>query len=165
MTLLLLVNFTARILLAVCAWMANPPRPPDPVPDGARRARDGRPELPVLDGDPPADVRHLRAPRHAVESTRDDVENRRDAAEGTRDAVVPSTEEHLRAGHGSHRPWSPLVRGISRRCRSRSRPAIPAVGADRCEAAWARRHPGTTKGADRAVGALRGGAVGVRTRG
>ncbi|WP_170982082.1 YihY/virulence factor BrkB family protein [Cellulosimicrobium cellulans] len=113
-TLLLLVNFTARILLAVCAWMANPPRPPDPVPDGARHARDGRPELPVLDGDTPADGRHLRAPRHAVENRRDDVEDRRDAVEGTRDAVVPSTEEHLRAGHGSHRPWSPLVRGIRR---------------------------------------------------
>ena len=62
-TLLLLVNFTARILLAVCAWMADPPRPPDPEPGGPRHARDGRPELPVLDGVSSPEGRHARTGR------------------------------------------------------------------------------------------------------
>ncbi|WP_307868465.1 YihY/virulence factor BrkB family protein [Cellulosimicrobium cellulans] len=95
-TLLILVNFTARILLAVCAWMADPPRPPDPDPD-ARHARDVRPELPVVDATRPT---HVRVARHAVAE---------DPA-----PVAVSTEEHLRAGQGSGRPWSPIVRGVRR---------------------------------------------------
>ncbi|WP_454044484.1 YihY/virulence factor BrkB family protein [Cellulosimicrobium sp. Marseille-Q8652] len=87
-TLLLLVNFTARILLAVCAWMADPPRVPEPEPGGPRHARDGRPELPVLDGAATAAGRHARA----------DAE--------------PGPEEQVRAGHGRGRPWSPVVRGF-----------------------------------------------------
>ena len=70
--------------------------------------------MPVLGGEGRAGEGQLGATRGAVEKRRDEVEDRRDAVEGTRDAVVPSTEEHLRAGHGSHRPWSPLVRGIRR---------------------------------------------------
>ncbi|WP_426311309.1 YihY/virulence factor BrkB family protein [Cellulosimicrobium sp. E-16] len=102
-TLLVLVNFTARILLAVCAWMANPPRPPDPEPDGPRHARDGRPELPVVDGTPTTDARHVRAARHAATE---------DAARSA--VVLVSVEERLRAGQGSGRPWSPIVRGVRR---------------------------------------------------
>jgi membrane protein len=102
-TLLILVNFTARILLAVCAWMADPPRPPDPEPGGPRHARDGRPELPVLDGVHPVEGRHVRAAGHATEDATD-------APVG----VVPSSEELVRAGQGAGRPWSPVVRGYRR---------------------------------------------------
>jgi membrane protein len=102
-TLLLLVNFTARILLAVSAWMADPPRPPEPEPGGPRHARDGRPELPVLDGVRPAEGRHVRAARHATE---DDT--------APRVGAVPSAEERVRAGQGSGKPWSPIVRGYRR---------------------------------------------------
>ncbi|WP_264031954.1 YihY/virulence factor BrkB family protein [Cellulosimicrobium sp. SH8] len=107
-TLLILVNFTARILLAVCAWMADPPRPPDPEPDGPRHARDGRPELPVVDGTPTTDARHARVARHAATEGA--------ATEGAAGSVVvaASTEELLRAGQGSGRPWSPIVRGVRR---------------------------------------------------
>ncbi|MCO7272840.1 YihY/virulence factor BrkB family protein [Cellulosimicrobium cellulans] len=101
-TLLILVNFTARILLAVCAWMANPPRPPDPEPDGPRHAREGRPELPVVDGTPTTDARHARVARHAA------------SADVGVSVVAVSTEERLRAGQGSGRPWSPIVRGVRR---------------------------------------------------
>ncbi|QJW37307.1 YhjD/YihY/BrkB family envelope integrity protein [Cellulosimicrobium protaetiae] len=102
-TLLLLVNFTARILLAVCAWMADPPRPPEPEPGGPRHARDGRPELPVVDGNPVVDARHARVPRHA---TTEDAERTV--------VVVGSAEERIRAGQGSGKPWSPVVRGVRR---------------------------------------------------
>jgi membrane protein len=102
-TLLVLVNFTARILLAVCAWMADPPRLPDPEPDGPRHARDGRPELPVVDATPPVDARHVRVARHAAAVTAE-----------ARAVVVTSVEERLRAGQGSGRPWSPVVRGVRR---------------------------------------------------
>lgn len=104
-TLLILVNLTARVLLLACAWMADPPRPPSPPgheKGGARHARDGRPELPVVDGAHPEDARHARTARHA-------------AGEGGPGAgAAPSAEERLRAGHGSGRPWSPVVRGVRR---------------------------------------------------
>lgn len=91
-TLLLLVNFTARVLLLVCAWMADPPRVPDPEPGGPQHARGGRPELPVVDGADPTEARHL---------------------------VPPSAETRLRAGHGSGRPWRQVVRGVRRGRRPR----------------------------------------------
>ncbi|WP_251153258.1 YihY/virulence factor BrkB family protein [Cellulosimicrobium sp. Marseille-Q4280] len=87
-TLLLLVNFMARILLAVCAWMADPPREPEPEPGGPRHARDGRPELPVVDGARTNPGRHVRV-----------------------DGEV-GPEEQVRAGHGRGKPWSPVVRGV-----------------------------------------------------
>lgn len=87
-TLLLLVNFMARILLAVCAWMADPPRVAEPDAEGPRHARDGRPELPVLDGAPTVTGRHVRI----------------DGETGL--------EQQVRAGHGRGKPWSPVVRGV-----------------------------------------------------
>ena len=102
-TLLLLVNFTARILLAVSAWMADPPRPPEPEPGGPRHARDGRPELPVIDGVRPAEGRHVRPVGHATQGTRD-----------AHAGAPRSTEERIRTGQGSGRPWSPIVRGYRR---------------------------------------------------
>ncbi|MBD5787042.1 YihY/virulence factor BrkB family protein [Cellulosimicrobium terreum] len=87
-TLLVLVNVVARILLLVCAWMADPPRERDPEPGGARHSRGGRPELPVVDGAGAAQARHLAPPA--------------------------THDERLRVGQGRGRPWSPLVRGFRR---------------------------------------------------
>ena len=104
-TLLLLVNFVARVLLIVSAWMADPPREPEPEEGGPRHARDGRPELPVLDGPPPPGARHVLAVRHRAV---------RGEERGGPRAGAGSVEERLRAGQGSGRPWSPVVRGYRR---------------------------------------------------
>ncbi|MCB7136501.1 YihY/virulence factor BrkB family protein [Cellulosimicrobium marinum] len=102
-TLLLLVNFLARVLLVVCAWMADPPREREPEPGGPRHARDGRPELPVVDGPRTGQGRHARGA----------IQDRGATADGAGGAPS-SREEHVRAGHGRGRPWSPVVRGVRR---------------------------------------------------
>lgn len=86
-TLLVLVNFVARVLLMVCAWMADPPElAEDPEDEGASTS-DGE------DGRRPG-------PRGG-----DDVVPGR---------ARWSTEERVRAGQGRGRPWSPVVRGVRR---------------------------------------------------
>jgi membrane protein len=85
-TLLVLVNFVARVLLMVCAWIADPPELPEPG-EGDDAA-----------GRPPGRTGRV------AEAGRD-----RDAARARW-----STEEHVRAGQGRGRPWSPVVRGVRR---------------------------------------------------
>nr|WP_277818468.1 YhjD/YihY/BrkB family envelope integrity protein [Cellulosimicrobium arenosum] len=103
-TLLVLVNVVARVLLMLCAWMADPPRERAPADERARHARAGRPELPVVDPVRGAGGRHLRHGRRHRAGP---------------DAAAPagperSAEEWVRTGQGNGRPWSPIVRGIRR---------------------------------------------------
>ncbi len=83
-TLLVLVNFVARVLLMVCAWMADPPQLDAPSDDGSQ------------------DVAARPGARHGGAAREDD-----DPPLDTR-----SFDERVWAGQGRGRPWSPVVRGV-----------------------------------------------------
>jgi membrane protein len=94
-TLLVLVNFVARVLLMVCAWMADPPQLEDGTDDDAGTRSERDPEAGAGTGAAGAGA---TAPGDA-----DDEDRPRD---------LRSSDERVAAGQGRGRPWSPVVRGV-----------------------------------------------------